>query len=273
MQGSLRTIASVTAVALFAVVGCAAAVTPAPSPNGTSATPSPSPPPSSSPTSSPSMTVSPSPTPFRLGHCCVGWPEYLPGTRRYTPPGWVEVLDAMRSLVVGRSNGPAPGTVELYWRPALAAVDDGDCAGTAAPGVGNTVAEMVAAFGRDQRLVTTAPQPVVLAGYAGQTLDIQLKPGWGGTCDWSRGKPTAALLAGSETFFAITGSARVRAFLLDVGPDAYANRADPAWQEMPTVVVWIGIHSADGSNFDTLVTDAMPIVESFGFSSGTSGGP
>jgi hypothetical protein len=57
--------------------------------------------------------------------------------------------------------------------------------------------------------------------------------------------------------FGITGSERVRIFILDV----YAG-TDP--QADPSVVAWIGI-SADEASFDAVLSEAMPLVDSFAF--------
>ena len=109
--------------------------------------------------------------------------------------------------------------------------------------------------------MASAAQPASLAGYTGRTLDLKLDPNWTGTCSWSGGKPTALLVtAGGEQAgpsFGITGSERIRVFILDVYPGT-----DP--EADPSVVVWFGI-SADEASFDAALSEGMPLVNSFYF--------
>ena len=225
--------------------------------------PSPTPVPGPTTRPSPATALSPLPT-FKpvadRSGCCLGNPNYLPGFGFRLPAGWTQVADTMHSEVFVKSTGLARGTVALHWAAAVA-TNDRACAGVIAPGVGTTAAEIVAALEKDPRLVVSAAQPASLAGYTGQTLELELDSNWMGTCSWSGGKPAALLVtAGGEQvgpFFGITGSERVRVFILDVHPGSDRD-ADPS------VVAWFSI-SADERSFDTVLSEGMPLVESFTF--------
>jgi hypothetical protein len=244
MQGNLRTIASVTAVALFAVVGCAAAATPAPSPNGTS---------TSSPSASAASTSLASPSSSALQTRSSF--HFIPRLRFEVPSGWTTVEDHDRSYVLGSGTD----AIILQADPVIA-TDERDCEGLAAPGGASTVDWIIATLVNDPRLVIGFRRHVVIGRFEGegQSIDIQLDPAWTGTCKWSDGKPAALILTVADPpgpFFGIVGPERVRLILLDVRSDAWSG------------VVSIGIDSVDGSNFDALVSKATPIVESFQFGS------
>jgi hypothetical protein len=175
--------------------------------------------------------------------------NFTPGLRFDVPSGWTTVDDDDGYFVLGR-----PGTtsaIVLQTQPVIAS-DDQDCAGLAAPGAARTVDGIVGALRSDARLVTSVALPVTIGRFTGQVVDLQLAPGWTGTCKWSDGKPAALVLTVADPpgpFFGVIGRERVRQFLLEVGND----------------VVAIGIDSVDGSDFDSFVSLATPIVQSFRF--------
>jgi len=93
-------------------------------------------------------------------------------------------------------------------------------------------------------------------------MDISVSPSWTKTCS---GVPTVPILTervgsagpvGAEPYLiAISGQTRMRVIFLDLGPHGNFLR--------DTVVVFIT--APDQANFDSFVTEAMPIVQSFHF--------
>jgi len=132
------------------------------------------------------------------------------------------------------------------------AFEDTDCENQAPAGVGTTVAEVVATLSADPRLNASTAEDVTIAGQIGQMIDLQVAPGWTGTCNWSQGNPALLILSATDTGPAvgIGGTERARFIFLDVG-DA---------------VVSINFISPDVSTFEASSAQAMPIIETVRFS-------
>jgi hypothetical protein len=160
--------------------------------------------------------------------------------------------DQDRGFVFLNDTAPTDATIGVTMGPVLTS-NDQDCAGLPTAGVEATVDGMVRALRKDTRLAVTPARPVTVAGYSGQTLDIQLAPTWVGTCPWSGLAPAALVLTVPDPpccMFGLVGSERTRLILLDAGGS----------------VLTIGIDSGDGSNFDRLTAQARLIIDSFEFS-------
>jgi hypothetical protein len=189
------------------------------------------------------------------------------GQLSYTiPDGWKVKDDRPRSFVLHRlpdgSQGPSTDTmVFLLAQPALAAdfEEGATCDPVAeAPGVGQSVDDLVAAILARPGVVSTPPKPVTIGGYEGQMLDLRLAPSWTGGCLAPDGPVVSMpILVLSDTaispVFAIAPGMPLRLILLDLS-DGRTMAA--------------GIFTFDPSAaplFDDLAAAAMPVIESFEF--------
>jgi hypothetical protein len=122
--------------------------------------------------------------------------------------------------------------------------------GRAEKGIGLTPAAIMASITRRAALIVSAPQAITINGRSGLWADVELDPSWQKGCDWSDGVPTAPLIYANTGQSFVDATTRERLILLDIGHgDA----------------VSIEIQSVDPSTWDTYVSDAMRIVQSFEF--------
>ena len=105
---------------------------------------------------------------------------------------------------------------------------------------GATAAEMVAAVAANEALAASEPVDVTIGGLTGKQVDVQIDPGWTGSCP---GDPPTLDLR----------DMRVRGTLLD-SPDRGV-----------LVIFTSSLHAA---GHDAFLADAMPILESFQFDTG-----
>jgi hypothetical protein len=105
---------------------------------------------------------------------------------------------------------------------------------------GATAAEMVAAVAANEALAASEPVDVTIGGLTGKQVDVQIDPGWTGSCP---GDPPTLDLR----------DMRVRGTLLD-SPDRG--------------VLAIFTSSLHAAGHDAFLADAMPILERFQFDSG-----
>jgi hypothetical protein len=97
-----------------------------------------------------------------------------------------------------------------------------------------------------------APSEITIHGLHGRWLDVGLSPSWKTSCPGET-QPVALVLteAGNAgDTFAIVGRARVRLIFLDLGAGD---------------ILMVNVLSADPARFDSLVAQAMPIIDSFIF--------
>lgn len=105
--------------------------------------------------------------------------------------------------------------------------------------------------------MTSVPQPITIDGHAGQMVDVSIAPSWTQRCPEV---PDRILMLFTETGRDMTGSGleqpglwrtdKMRVVLLDLGDGD---------------VVLIDMVARDPANFDALIDQAMPIVESLKF--------
>ena len=118
-----------------------------------------------------------------------------------------------------------------------------------------TVDEMIAFIKKQKSLLVGGPTPIVIDGHQGQYLDLSLSPTWNKACPDMNGVLSAPVLreAGNANGWDWRMSApeKWRLILLDLGDS--------------NVVAIIVDDSSSVSRFDELVTQAMPIVQSFTF--------
>jgi hypothetical protein len=188
------------------------------------------------------------------------------GAISYTvPDGWSNTSDfpdnyvLMRSAdyaVVGDPRDGSTDLIEVYTRPGIA-LQDAECAPLVKPGTGGSVDELIAHVTQHPGLTAGTPQPITIDGHAGQMVDVSIAPSWTGGCP---GDPERVLLLFTERGRDMTGSGndqwavwktdKTRIVLLDLGDGD---------------VVLIDLVARDPANFDALMDEAMPIVESLMF--------
>jgi hypothetical protein len=199
-------------------------------------------------TPSPSATASPTPAPSPSPITSV---TFQPVVNLTVPAGW-SAEDGDRTFLL---NPPAGGSVAgrsigLMSGP-FVTFKDSACEDQAPAAVGTTVANLVASLSGDHRLVVTTPQAITIGGYVGQMIDIGVAPSWTGTCDWSAGKGAVLIVSATTTgpAFGTGGTGRDRYIFLDVGGS----------------VVAIDIGTPEGTDFETFVAEATPIVQGLRF--------
>jgi hypothetical protein len=188
------------------------------------------------------------------------------GAFSYTvPDGWANTSDFPDNYTLMRSTDYAVATdpkdgfkdlIEFYARPGIGLQDE-TCEPQVKPDTGRSVDELIAHVTQHPGLVASSPQPITIDGHAGQMVDVSIAPSWTGGCPEV---PDRILLLFTETGRDMTGSGleqpglwktdKMRLVLLDLGDGD---------------VMLIDLLARDPANFDALVTEAMPIVESLTF--------
>ncbi len=188
------------------------------------------------------------------------------GAFSYTvPDGWSNTSDYPDNYVLMRSADYAVATdpkdgfkdlIEFYARPGIGLQDE-TCEPQVKPDTGRSVDELIAHVTQHPGLVASAPQPITIDGHAGQTVDVTIAPSWTGRCPEV---PDRILMLFTETGRDMTGSGleqpglwrtdKMRIVLLDLGDGD---------------VMLIDLLARDPANFDALIKEAMPIVESLKF--------
>ena len=175
------------------------------------------------------------------------------GALTYTvPDGWANSSDWPETfeLVPAQELPPVAETDRLrnigVFRQPSAMSQDRPCSDEVAPGVGETVDDLVAWLPTVPGLITTAPEPITIGGHAGQSLDLRLDPSWTATCEGQ----TERVLTYLNPGLAVGEDQRVRLILLDLGDGD---------------VVAIGAWTRDQATFDAFIPEAMQVIESFRF--------
>ena len=105
-------------------------------------------------------------------------------------------------------------------------------------------------------LAASAPTPITIDGHPGQWLDVGVAPSWNTTCPGET-QPIALFLteAGDQgDTFAVVAGERHRLVFLDLGGGD---------------IVLVDVASSDLARFDSLASQAMPIIQSFQLSTST----
>jgi hypothetical protein len=187
------------------------------------------------------------------------------GAITYTvPDGWANSADwpaeftlVPSSVYAGAPNGTAEETnrgIYVFTDPAIASQDLA-CSATDQPGVGRSVDELMAFLKKQKSLLAGDPTPIVIDGHHGQSIDLSLSPTWNKGCPDENGIMTAPVLREAESTngwdWRMTSPERWHLILLDLGDS--------------NVIAIVIDDSVSAASFDDLVTQAMPIVESFKF--------
>ena len=174
---------------------------------------------------------------------------FLPGSTFNVPAGWVNSTDTAdffglfpdtpaNKAEFGRSGNPAQGIF-------MGIVDTpGDlvCDGVGETH-GSTAAELVESLVANEALVTSEPVAVTIGDLSGTRVDAHLDPDWTGSCASDPGGPPTKE----------NKDYRGRFVFLDI----------PGGGKLLIIV-----DSAHAADFEALLAEAMPIVESFQFNIG-----
>jgi hypothetical protein len=188
------------------------------------------------------------------------------GALTYTvPAGWANSADWPNSFVLTPSDayanegptGPRDGSTREIsaFRLPFVVSQDAACVGPAASNSPTTVDGLIGAIRGMESVASSAPTSITIDGHPAKWIDVSIAPSWTESCpDVPSGQPVALLLgSGSvgadEHVIGLVGNEKMRLVFVDVGGQ----------------VALIDIDSSDPTRFDDLVTQAMPIIESFTF--------
>ena len=178
--------------------------------------------------------------------------SFQPAVTFTVPAGWEVAADAPAYFLLRPVGDDLAGI--HFFRGVSAASQDLACPTTAAPGVGTTSSELVAWMRGLKGLAVAPPTMATVGGLQGVSVDIGIASGWTTSCPFANGVPTVPLLTnGADLRWVMAGSERLRLYLLDL----------PAGG---TVIV--DVDAFDGSLFDGLIKDALPIVRTLRFAGG-----
>ncbi len=187
------------------------------------------------------------------------------GQLRYSvPTGWANRDDWPTNFSLmpatdyagagGDPNGNTVHGIYLYARPAAMAAT-ADCSAQLIAGVPSTPAGLAAWLAGRADLVTSHPVPVVIDGDAGVMVDVRLGPTRAAVCpgDSQASAPLLTDATGSAANWSlrIGSGEQMRIVLITVGPGR--------------IVAIVIDDNSTPSRFDSLVTQAVPIVQSFAF--------
>jgi hypothetical protein len=190
--------------------------------------------------------------PFRTGSS---------GQLTYTlPDGWANSGDhpvnyALRPAADYRADPGFDGNDTIggiyFWAGTVAADQPADCAAMPANGVDVSAAAIAAHIAQLDGLTIVDQGTQTIAGRTARLLDLSLDPAYHSPCPWSGGDPFRSLIlfADAGRDGGVQGLApgeKARIAFLDVAPGRVLS-------------IWI---DGDASRFDTLVSDAAPILES-----------
>lgn len=144
--------------------------------------------------------------------------------------------------------------IYLLTDPAISSQDLA-CRGSDQPGVGRSVDEMIAFIKKQKSLLVDGPTPIVIDDHPGLYVDLSLSPTWNKSCPDMKGVLSAPVpreaVDRDGWDWRMSAPEKWRLILLDLGDS--------------NVVAFILDDSSSVSRFDELVTQTMPMVESFRF--------
>jgi hypothetical protein len=180
------------------------------------------------------------------------------GAMTYTvPDGWAATSDFPETYSLMKQDdyptydpeacSECADQIVVWVNPHAASLDN--CAEAAATGTEDSVEGLVAWLQQHPGLVTES-QSVSIGGLDGTAVDLAMAPDWTETCPAGSEPWVAAPIFFNGYHHAIAGGDRQRFVLLDLGDGN---------------TVAIQIDSNTTAEFDALVAEAMPIVETFTF--------
>jgi hypothetical protein len=174
---------------------------------------------------------------------------FSPKVTYTVPDGWENAADADAYFLL-RPLGSDLAGIHLF-RDAMAMSQDPTCPTSPAAGVGKTSTEMVAWMRTLKGLVVGQPVMATVGGLTGVSVDVAIASDWTQSCSFANGVPTVSLLTdGVDLRWVMAGSERLRLYILDRAGGGN---------------VIVDLDAFDGTLFDSLVNNALPIVRSFQF--------
>ncbi len=179
---------------------------------------------------------------------------FLPTATYTLPDGWEIPVDRAAYLEM-RPFGSEIAGIHFFATP-KAAIQDAACTSAPDTTVGTTSTELVKWIRERPGLTVSPPAMVTIGGLPGQMIDVGIKEGWTTSCPFAGGLPTVPLFNGGDAGYhwIVVGNERLRLYLLDLPGGG-------------TVVV--DVDAFDGSVFDGLLNQAIPIVKSLQFKTGS----
>ena len=194
------------------------------------------------------------------------WTPDAGGVTYTVPAGWANSADTANEFHLTPSadfadetaGGPQSGLHEIWTVVAPHANKvTPDCGPSVDGAVDGTVDGLLAWIAKEPALTSTTPVAITIDGHPGKWIDIRLAPTWATTCASFYGdQPERAFLTyppgtSDHTWTATLASQeRDRLVLVDLGGGK---------------TIAIIVDSYDPTTFDTLVADAMPIIQSYKF--------
>ena len=166
----------------------------------------------------------------------------------YAVPGdWTFSGDGDRSFSL---ETPFAGSTDVILLSNVVAAA-ADCSTRPAPeqGVGTSSEAMTNWLSTNPALDATTPHPVTLGAATGSYVDIQLAAGWNGSC--RDGLPLVTAQPDDKQWWSIYGTFKERLYVLDL----------PSGDTVTIVLD----EAASPSDFQSLIDEAVPVVESFRF--------
>ncbi len=197
------------------------------------------------------------------------WNPAYPSITYTVPEGWTNTVDStsMYELVPAdfyAEYGGSPASdmpwhgIYLLARPVPATTEEGCAPSVPVEGVGSSIDAIAAWLAGHPALRTTEPVARELGGRPAILVDVWLDPAWTGigTCPNDGGVPMAGLFVSgvggaSDYEWNIYAGERMRLILVDLGTGG---------------ALAVVLDASRPGEFDALVAEAMPIVETFRFS-------
>ena len=175
------------------------------------------------------------------------------GALSYTvPAGWANIEDCDACFTLAEQGAAQNEAISLF-SDVAAHLQGADCTNAVAPGIGQSASAISTWLTTLPGLVATAPTATTIGGLSGYLVDVSLDPAWTQTCPYSGGDPTVPLFTsalGGGFDWGVGGDGRSREILLDL-PDGR--------------VLLVDVGASTQSAFDTLVADAIPVIQNFQF--------
>lgn len=194
-------------------------------------------------------TSAPPPAPTGLPAGTYKTVAFVPQVTYTLPDGWEIASDTPGYLLL-RPAGSEVAGIHLF-RDVRAAIQDAECSGAEAPGIGATSAALSIWTRERPGLVVSDPALVSIGGLDGVQLDIGIRADWTASCPFAEGLPTVPFVTGPSGYhWVIAGAERLRVTFLDLPGGG---------------TILVDIDDFSGEVIGALLVDATPIVASMSF--------